>query len=224
MTCVHPQGTEAGDGCWARPRAGARLDPRLDTPHSCLGGVTSPSTSGSRHGTWSPGHTQQRGRLPSGPLLPTPASSSQVRVPVPGRHAALGRPDPHRATGHASHGQRRSVPAPLRPASCELLNGHPAHPSTCPQQQQATQPSGHRTESPPGPGADISEPRGATAWNSKGCSHPIATPPLTPGPRPLLDKAPQPGPGPQWGLPLTPSHTHPAPGGGRGQAAAPRLT
>lgn len=109
-------------------------------------------------------------------------------------------------------------------ASCELLNGHPAHPSTCPQQQQATQPSGHRTESQPGPGADISEPRGATAWNSEGCSHPIATPPLTPGPRPLLDKAPQPGPGPQWGLPLTPSHTHPAPGGGRGQAAAPRLT
>lgn len=30
------------------------------------------------------GHRAER-RLPSGPLLPTPAFSSQVRVPVPGR-------------------------------------------------------------------------------------------------------------------------------------------
>lgn len=148
-----------------------------------------------------------------------------ARRSVPGqRRAALSGPDPHRATGHASHRQRRSVPTPPRPASCELLSGRPAHPSTGPQQQQATQPSGHRTESRPGPGADVSEPRGAIAWNPGGCSHPIAPPPPTPSPHPLLGKAPQPGPGPQWGLPLAPSHAHPTPGGGGGQAAAPRLT
>ena len=160
-----------------RPVTAAGLGLGLDTPHSGLGSVTSPSTSGSFHGAWSPGHTQQRGRLPSGPLLPTPASSSQVRVPLPGRRrAALGGPDPNRATGHASHSQRRSVPAPPRPASCKLLSGRPAHPSTRPQQQRATQPSGHRTESRPGPGADVSEPRGATAWNPGGVQPPRRSP------------------------------------------------
>ena len=237
---VH-RGTEASDSCGTRPRgwpqAGrppARCPPptaasEAPPPPPPAGAVTVPGVQvgGGAH----PGGHRAERHLPSGPLLPTPASGSQVRVPVPGRlWEALGRADSHRATGRASHGRWRSVPIPLRPTSCELLSGHPVHlsigPSICLLLAAAggSQPSGHMTESRPGPGADVSEPTGAMAFNP-GAQPSHCSPTPTPGPCPLFGKAPQPRAWPSGGaVPLAPSHTHLAPGGGGGQAAAPRLT
>lgn len=207
----------------------------MPTPHSCLRSTTAPSTSGSCHGAWSPG----RGRRPpwgtqsrEAPAVgPAPAHPRvQLPGPSPCPRAALGRADSHRATGRASHGRWRSVPIPLRPTSCELLSGHPVHlsisPSICLLLAAAggSQPSGHMTESRPGPGADVSEPTGAVAFNP-GAQPSHCSPTPTPGPCPLFGKAPQPRAWPSGGaVPLAPSHTHLAPGGGGGQAAAPRLT
>lgn len=239
MTYDHPQGTEASNNCRTWPQAGPQaghpparcLTPtaasEVPSPPPPVGAVTAPGiwVRGGAH-PW--GHRAER-RLLSSLLLPTPASSSQVCVPVPGwRWAVLHRTDSHGATGCASHGRWRSVPIALRSTSCELLSGHPVHlsisPSICLFSAAAgsSQPSGHMTEPRPGPGADASEPTGAL---NPGRSHPVAPPGPTPGPRPLFGKAPWPRAWPSGGaVPLAPSHTHLAPGGGGGQAAAPRLT
>lgn len=199
------RGTEASDSCGTQPQAGPQaghpparcLTPtaasEVLSPPPPVGAVTAPGV-WVRGGAHPRGHRAER-RLLSSPLLPTPASSSQVRVPVPGwRWVVLHRTDSHGATGCASHRRWRSVPITLQSTSCELLSGHPVHlsisPSICLFSAAAgsSQPSGHMTESRPGPGADVSEPTGATALNPGAQPphrsprpHPRATPPLWQG-------------------------------------------